>query len=228
MSAALPRPVLKSSMTTELHLQDADGFYEQLLDAHLGLSTEQSQLLNARLILLLASNEQFIDAFWAGVLGGIVPVPVAIGISDEHRHKLLRIARKLDELARTVRRDIHKMRAFVRFREVTDAEGPRFVAWFEPEHHIVRANARFFVDRFAAMLRSIEIDLLAKVYLADDALSAKAGASFFADGGLQMGVAEAVATHVQSPDSHSATKKLVSENLTTPTLRAWECGLSKR
>ena len=48
-----------------------------------------------KLILLLASNEQFIDAFWAGVLGGIVPVPVAIGISDEHRHKLLRIARKL-------------------------------------------------------------------------------------------------------------------------------------
>ncbi len=48
-----------------------------------------------RLILLLNNNEQFIDAFWAAVLGGIVPVPVAIGISDEHRHKLLRIARKL-------------------------------------------------------------------------------------------------------------------------------------
>ncbi len=48
-----------------------------------------------RLILLLTNNEQFIDAFWAAVLGGIVPVPVAIGISDEHRHKLLRIALKL-------------------------------------------------------------------------------------------------------------------------------------
>ncbi len=48
-----------------------------------------------KLILFLASNEQFIDVFWAAVLGGIVPVPVAIGISDEHRHKLLRIARKL-------------------------------------------------------------------------------------------------------------------------------------
>jgi acyl-CoA synthetase (AMP-forming)/AMP-acid ligase II/aryl carrier-like protein len=48
-----------------------------------------------RLILLLNNNEQFIDAFWAAILGGIVPVPVAIGISDEHRHKLLRIARKL-------------------------------------------------------------------------------------------------------------------------------------
>ena len=47
------------------------------------------------LILLLGNNEQFIDAFWAAILGGIIPVPVAPGISDEHRHKLLRIARKL-------------------------------------------------------------------------------------------------------------------------------------
>jgi Protein of unknown function (DUF2783) len=37
-------------------LQDADGFYEALLDAHSGLSTEQSALLNARLILLLANQ----------------------------------------------------------------------------------------------------------------------------------------------------------------------------
>ncbi len=50
-----------------------------------------------RLILFLANNEQFIDAFWAAILGGIVPVPVALGISDEHRHKLLRIARKLGQ-----------------------------------------------------------------------------------------------------------------------------------
>jgi acyl-CoA synthetase (AMP-forming)/AMP-acid ligase II len=48
-----------------------------------------------KLILLLNNNEQFIDAFWGAVLGGIVPVPVAVGISDEHRHKVLRIARKL-------------------------------------------------------------------------------------------------------------------------------------
>jgi acyl-CoA synthetase (AMP-forming)/AMP-acid ligase II/acyl carrier protein len=47
------------------------------------------------LILFLGDNEPFIDAFWGAVLGGIIPVPVALGISDEHRHKLLRIARKL-------------------------------------------------------------------------------------------------------------------------------------
>ncbi|MGB8326009.1 MAG: non-ribosomal peptide synthetase [Steroidobacteraceae bacterium] len=57
------------------------------------------QALGARpgdkLILFLSSNEQFLDAFWAGILGGIIPVPVAQGISEEHRRKLLRIAAKL-------------------------------------------------------------------------------------------------------------------------------------
>lgn len=43
-------------MKTTLHFQDADGFYEQLLDAHAGLSREESELLNARLILLLANQ----------------------------------------------------------------------------------------------------------------------------------------------------------------------------
>lgn len=47
------------------------------------------------LIIFSNVNERFLIAWWAAVLGGIVPVPVAVGISDEHRHKLFRIARKL-------------------------------------------------------------------------------------------------------------------------------------
>ena len=43
-------------MKTALNLQDADSFYEQLLDAHQGLSPQQSEWLNARLILLLANQ----------------------------------------------------------------------------------------------------------------------------------------------------------------------------
>lgn len=43
-------------MKTTLHFQDADAFYEQLLDAHAGLSREDAELLNARLILLLANQ----------------------------------------------------------------------------------------------------------------------------------------------------------------------------
>ena len=65
------------------------------------------------------------------------------------------LVRKIEGLAKAVRRDIHKMRAFVRFREACDEGGTRYVAWFEPEHHIVRTNAGFFVDRFAAMRWSI-------------------------------------------------------------------------
>ena len=43
-------------MKTTLNLQDADTFYEQLMDAHAGLSRQQTELLNARLILLLANQ----------------------------------------------------------------------------------------------------------------------------------------------------------------------------
>ena len=43
-------------MKTDPNLQDADGFYECLLDAHAGLTQEESQLLNARLVLLLANQ----------------------------------------------------------------------------------------------------------------------------------------------------------------------------
>ncbi|MDO9359179.1 MAG: DUF2783 domain-containing protein [Polaromonas sp.] len=43
-------------MKSALNFQDADAFYECLLDAHQGLSREQSELLNARLILVLANQ----------------------------------------------------------------------------------------------------------------------------------------------------------------------------
>ena len=42
--------------TEPLQLQDADGFYEALLNTHQGLDAEQSALLNARLILVLANR----------------------------------------------------------------------------------------------------------------------------------------------------------------------------
>jgi acyl-CoA synthetase (AMP-forming)/AMP-acid ligase II/aryl carrier-like protein len=48
-----------------------------------------------KMIIFLNNNEQFLDGFWAAVCGGITPVPLAVGISDEHRHKLLRVARTL-------------------------------------------------------------------------------------------------------------------------------------
>ncbi len=58
-------------------------------------------------------------------------------------------------MARTVRRDEHKMHAFVRFREVGREQKSHFVAWFEPEHRIVELAAPFFARRFADMPWSI-------------------------------------------------------------------------
>ncbi len=46
-------------------------------------------------IILTDNNEFFLDAFWACLYGGIVPVPVAVANNDEHRYKLLRIFKKL-------------------------------------------------------------------------------------------------------------------------------------
>ena len=61
------------------------------------------------------------------------------------------LVRRLHELAKDVRHDIHKMHAFVRFRELDG----RFVAFFEPQHHIVRRAAGFFANRFTNMHWSI-------------------------------------------------------------------------
>jgi probable DNA metabolism protein len=59
---------------------------------------------------------------------------------------------RVELMARAVRRDMHKMTAFVRFRPLADATGEvDHIAWFEPEHHIVDATAPFFARRFAQM-----------------------------------------------------------------------------
>ena len=73
-------------------------------------------------------------------------------LAEDHADPLVR---RLEHLAKEVRRDIHKMRAFLRFRELEEDGASRYVAWFEPDHHIVRANAAFFVNRFASMRWSI-------------------------------------------------------------------------
>ncbi|MGH8149079.1 MAG: AMP-binding protein, partial [Steroidobacteraceae bacterium] len=90
--------------------------YAELHERALGI-LHHLQRLGARrgdkLILFLNDNEPFIDAFCGAILGGLVPVPVAPGISDEHRHKLLRIARKLGTpLLYTDRRLLERIGAF--------------------------------------------------------------------------------------------------------------------
>lgn len=72
---------------------------------------------------------------------------------DQHADPLVH---RLERLDKAVRRDIHKMHAFLRFRALPDPDGgERYVAWFEPDHHIVEAVAPFFVERFESMVWTI-------------------------------------------------------------------------
>lgn len=56
-------------------------------------------------------------------------------------------------MAHAVQHDLHKMKAYVRFRPIDrgPADPPLHVAWFEPEHHVVEAVAPFFAARFATL-----------------------------------------------------------------------------
>ena len=81
---------------------------------------------------------------------------------------------RLEAMTKAIRRDLHKMKAYVRFREVAvpviesrvragqieramrngdpiDGMAPWFVAWFEPSHYIVEAVSPFFTRRFTSM-----------------------------------------------------------------------------
>ena len=83
---------------------------------------------------------------------------------------------RLHRMEKAVRRDRHKMHAFVRFREIEPADaagdggpagGPRrrrFGAWFEPDHPIVELGAEHFARRFTDMDWTIATPDLAAIY----------------------------------------------------------------
>lgn len=78
----------------------------------------------------------------------------------EREPELMRVVTDADVakaalLAKAVDRAMHKMRAFVRFREVEGPKGEAFVAWFEPAHRVTEAVAPWFARRFTNMDWSI-------------------------------------------------------------------------
>ncbi len=75
-------------------------------------------------------------------------------------HDLLKVSvdddvRRAERLADEVRREIHRMHAFVRFRKVTAGDDDHYIAWFRPDHHILHEAVPFFADRFRSMRWSI-------------------------------------------------------------------------
>ena len=70
-------------------------------------------------------------------------------VTDDDVHRITR-------MQKAVSRDVHKMKAFVRFRKVDGKDGHEsFIAWHRPDHRIVRLAAPFFARRFKAMRWSI-------------------------------------------------------------------------
>jgi uracil-DNA glycosylase len=75
-------------------------------------------------------------------------------------HDLIKIEadddiRQLRLLEKEVRRDMHKMKAFVCFRRISDSDPEQFAAWHKPDHYIVEAMAPWFAERFASLRWSI-------------------------------------------------------------------------
>ncbi len=74
--------------------------------------------------------------------------------------RLLQIAADADtararDMEKSVRRDMHKMKAFVRFRRTSNIKAEHYAAWFEPAHYIEEAIGGFFARRFPNMIWSI-------------------------------------------------------------------------
>ncbi|MDX1405431.1 MAG: AMP-binding protein, partial [Woeseiaceae bacterium] len=77
----------ESTLTIDQLWQQAVALLGEL--QHRGMHTGDELIIYAN------SNRRFLIAFWAALLGGIVPVPIAVGSNDEHRAKLFRIMRQL-------------------------------------------------------------------------------------------------------------------------------------
>ena len=76
---------------------------------------------------------------------------------------------KLLEEGKAVARDIHKMHAFVRFRELpSESSRRRFAAWFEPEHPTLERGTPFFANRFGDMDWVIATPTLTATFVAGD------------------------------------------------------------
>lgn len=59
--------------------------------------------------------------------------------------------RELERREHLVSRDMHKMKAFVRFREVEIEGEKHYFSWHRPDHKIIHLIAPFFRDRFNGM-----------------------------------------------------------------------------
>lgn len=100
------RSILSDSVREDRHITFIDGDDEQRVLSFARLRQRALSLLGAlqrrglgpgdAMVLCVADNERFLEMFWACVLGGMVPVPLAPISGDEQRRKLFRVFAQFD------------------------------------------------------------------------------------------------------------------------------------
>ncbi len=100
------RSILSAGVREDRHVTFIDGDDEQRVLSFARLRQRALSLLGAlqsrglrpghAMVLCVADNERFLEMFWACVLGGMVPVPLAPISGDEQRRKLFRVLSQLD------------------------------------------------------------------------------------------------------------------------------------
>lgn len=73
--------------------------YHDLLDKSikiLGYIQSKGISYKDELVFQLNDNEDFVHSFWAGLLGGIIPVPLSTGKNDEHKLKFFKVWNQLN------------------------------------------------------------------------------------------------------------------------------------
>ena len=72
------------------HERQFDEFADEVYKC-LGFFQNHGIKIKDEVVINTKSNHKFLIAFWAAILGGMIPIPVAVGVGDEHKRKLLKI-----------------------------------------------------------------------------------------------------------------------------------------
>ena len=73
----------------------------------LGLFQDLGFKSNDEIVINTKSNIKFLECFWAAILGGMIPVPVAVGVGEEHRKKLFKVLLQLKNPKLITDADVH-------------------------------------------------------------------------------------------------------------------------
>jgi probable DNA metabolism protein len=156
------RSTARGMLEHEIHPRDA--IWQRALEEDFLFSTSKPKSKTTRPLKVPAAFMEIAETASCHRSGDQWPLLYSIlwRLTHGERH-LLNIAsdpelHRVQSMVKHIRRDCHKMHAFVRFRKVGEApltDREKFVAWFEPDHKIVRLNASFFRKRFTNMDWSI-------------------------------------------------------------------------